>query len=163
MAENSNIDKHQIFISSKMHRGVLKKERCAVRQTINKFPTFKPWDWDNEGPAGPRTPMAYCLEQVEKSYALVLLVGRTLTNHTKQEYDKAISVKIKPFVFFKQVSRDQAAQKFRADLTSSWLTFKNEAELKTMVRNSLNQHIYNALSSYAPTIGTKVKRIKFKK
>jgi hypothetical protein len=146
--------KHQVFISSQMRRGALNCERASVREVILKFPTLKPWDWENEGPSGPSTPMDYCLREVERSYAFILVVGGTLTNHTHQEYKKAVETKKNPFVFFKQTSRDQSARDFKKSVKSSRPVFKNMSELKSIVLNSLNEHIYSALENYQPEIAT---------
>lgn len=156
--------KHQIFISSQMKRGTLINERCVVRNVINRFGTlFEPWDWEHNGPAGPRTPMDYCLDQVRRSYALVLIVSRTLTDHTHREYRFAKVEKIHLFIFFKKGLQQKEAFLFKKSLEKkhslSWREYQNMPELESLFYTSLQNHVRTALDEYkvAPATSAKYK------
>jgi hypothetical protein len=151
--------KHQIFISSQMKPNVLSGERRIVREVICKFNwLFVPWDWENDGPAGPKTPMAYCLQEVKQSYALVLIVGRGLTKHVRDEYELAVNMSQPTFVFFKKGYQRGKSLAFRKSLRPSWREFQNTSELETLFQLSLQDHIYTALREYRPaTMTTMVK------
>ncbi len=157
---NDAIFKHQIFISSQMERGTLDDERHAARDVILQFDhVFVPWDWENDGPAGPLTPIEYCLRAVRQSYALVLIVSRTLTKHTHQEYNVARKEGKHLFVFFKKGLQRGEAFLFRRSLTKprspSWLVFENASELESKLYLSLQKHVHIALSEYRATPSTK--------
>jgi len=151
--------RHQVFISSQIKPDTLQDERAEVRKVIKKFPHFRPWDWEENGRAGMDTPMEQCLEEVCRSRALVLIVSRTLTDHTRMEYEQAVSIGISRFIFFKQNRQQGASLEFRRSLSEagsrSWREFKNLAELKTRVFGSLQKHCYETELAFQPTIGTK--------
>ncbi len=150
--------KHQVFISSQMTRQTLREERATVRKVIKRFPHFRPWDWENNGCSGEHTPMEQCLEEVERSKALVLIVNRTLTENTRIEYEKAVDIGLSRFIFFKHGQQRGAAYEFRTSLSDegspSWLAYKNTAELRSAVYRSLQSHCYDAELTFRPTIGT---------
>ncbi len=159
--------KHQIFISSQMKRGTLIDERHVIRDVINRFDTlFEPWDWEHNGPAGPRTPMDYCLDQVRQSYALVLIVGRTLTDHTHREYRVAKVKKKHLFVFFKKGLQQREAFSFRKSLekkhSPSWREYQNTPELESLFYASLQNHVRMALDEFkvSPATSAKYKGIR---
>lgn len=159
---SASIIKHQIFISSEMKRGTLDHERRAARKVILQFRHFfVPWDWENDGPAGPLTPIEYCLRAVRQSYALVLIVSRTLTKHTHQEYNVARKEGKHLFVFFKKGLQQREALLFRRSLTKprspSWLVFQNASELESQLYLSLQEHVRIALNEFRATPSTKPK------
>lgn len=153
-------EQHQVFISSQMTRETLREERMAVRQIIiERFAHFRPWDWEHNGCAGEKTPMEQCLEEVQRSRALVLIVSQTLTDHTRMEYEKAVEVGITSYIFFKQGRQRGPAYEFRESLTtegsSSWLVYQNLQELRSAVLRSLTSRCYQADLAYQPSIGTR--------
>ncbi len=150
-----------------MNPGTLKNERRIVRKVINRFNiSFEPWDWEHDGPAGPRTPMDYCLDQVKQSYALVLIVSRTLTDHTHREYKVAKIKKKHLFIFFKKGLQQREAFLFRKSLekkhSPSWRAYRNIPELESLFYLSLQNHVHKALDEFkvAPATSAKYKGIK---
>ncbi len=152
----------QIFISSQMNPSTLKNERRAARKVIFKLrPIFKPWDWENDGPAGPRTPMEYCLNEVRQSHALVLIVSSTLTDHTFKEYKVAKAKRKHLFIFFKKGRQRGESLLFRKRLekrrSPSWVVFQNTSELETKLYLSLLNHAHSALDEYKAVPSTSLK------
>lgn len=153
-------DKHQIFISSQMKHGTLNNERRSARKVIIRLGIlFKPWDWEHDGPAGPRTPMEYCLQEVRKSYGLVLIVSSTLTQHTHKEYSLAKKEGKHLFIFFKKGTQRKEALLFRKELekhhSPSWLVFRNTSELESRLYLSLQKHAHAALEEFKVFPSTK--------
>ncbi len=148
-------NKYQIFISSQMSPNTLRNERRAARDIIQQFDFFfMPWDWENNGPAGSKTPMEYCLSEVRRSYGLVLIVSRTLTSHTRKEYRVAKDERKHLFVFFKKGCQQGAARLFKGRLKPSWREFRNTSEFESMLSNSLRELIRDALGDYKATPST---------
>lgn len=142
--------KYQIFISSQMKRGTLNDERRVVRGVISRFGTlFEPWDWEHNGPAGTLPPMDYCLNEVRQSYALVLIVSSTLTNHTHREYKVAKVERIHLFIFFKKGMQRRKAFSLRKSLekknSPSWREYQNASELESLFYEALQNHMRMAL------------------
>jgi hypothetical protein len=133
-----------------MKLGTLKDERRVVRDVINRFGTlFEPWDWEHNGPAGTRPPMDYCLNEVRQSYAFVLIVSSTLTNHTHREYKVAKVEGKHLFIFFKKGMQRRKAFVFRKSLerkySPSWREYQNTSELESLFYASLQNHMRMAL------------------
>ncbi len=153
--------RHQIFISSQLKPGTLNDERRSAYKVINKFNfIFVPWDWENDGPTGPKTPMEYCLIEVRRSYALVLIVGNTLTKHTRAEYNLAKKEGKHLFVFFKKGCQRGTTLSFRKRLKQSWLEFQNTSEFKSMLHKSLRDLLFMATEEYKATPSSEVAYMK---
>ncbi len=145
-----------------MKRGTLNNERLAARNVIFRFDSFfEPWDWEHNGPAGPRTPMDYCINEVRRSYALVLIVGAILTDHTHKEYKVARNQRKHLFIFFKKGRQRKMAFTFRKTLqkrsSPSWREFQNASELESMLYLSLRNHVHIALSEFKAVPSTTIK------
>lgn len=152
--------RHQIFISSQMKRGTLNDVRRSARKVINKFKyIFMPWDWEHDGTAGPQTPIDYCLNEVRRSHALVLIVSSTLTKHTHEEYKIAKNEGKNLFIFFKKGCQRGESLSFQKRLKPSWREFQNISEFETMLFNSLQELAYTAIGEYkaTPSMGTAYK------
>jgi hypothetical protein len=148
-------DRHQIFISSQMNRNTLRDERCSARKVINKFKfVFIPWDWEHDGPAGSKPPIDYCLNEVRRSYALVLIISRTLTKHTLAEYNLAKRDKKHLFIFFKKRRQQGKSLLFRKRLKPSWREFEKASEFESMLLKSLQDLAFKALGDYKATPST---------
>lgn len=156
-------NKYQIFISSQMSRKTLREERLSARRAINDSGfLFVPWDWENDGPAGSKPPMDYCLNEVSRSYGLVLIVSRTLTKHTHAEYKLAKNDGKQLFVFFKKRCQRGNSLSFRKSLKSSWRKFEEPSELESMLFKSLQDLAFKALGDYksTPSSGVTYKKVK---
>lgn len=109
--------KLQVFLSSKMRRNVLRAERGAAQRAIESIELWRCWNWEHSATAGPYPPMDLCLDEVKKSDALVLVLGRDLTAHTRQEYELAANLSIRRYVFVKEGgsfrTRDSSYRTFR--------------------------------------------------
>ncbi len=134
-------EKLQVFISSKMRRHVLRKERDAARRAIKAVPFCKPWGWEDAGYPNSFPPMELCLAEVRKSSALVLILGSDLTNNTQREFDEAD--RIHRIVLNKQCHKKESAKKFLKTIHRgdglTYRCFRNPAELKSWIARSLKE------------------------
>lgn len=156
-------NRHQIFISSQMNRNTLRDERRSARNVIHKLKfVFNPWDWEHDGPAGSKPPMDYCLNEVRRSYALVVIISRTLTRHTHTEYKLAKKHGKHLFVFFKKGCQQGKSLLFRKRLKPSWREFEKASEFESMLFKSLQDLAFNALGDYKsiPSTGMAYKKAK---
>ena len=152
----------QVFVSSKMHRNVLRKEREAARKAICALGFAQVWDWETCGYAGPKPPMEICLKAVRNSQALVLILGRDLTKNTKKEHREALDQGIPDFIFVKSAPAKllPPARKYleRQKKRCSYLCFSSPDELQSHIHLSLHNHfiVDPYLTSSRPTIGSQV-------
>lgn len=100
--------------------------------------------------------MEYCLNEVRRSYALVLILSSTLTDHTRQEYEFARAQDKPTFVFFKKGRQRGNSIAFRKNLRSSWRVFQNTTELESMLYKSLRNYVCDALREFKSTISTDI-------
>src|SRR5947209_6735984 len=150
--------KLQVFLSSKMRRNVLRAERAAAHRVIEATELWSCWNWELSATAGPYPPMDLCLDEVKKSDALVLVLGRDLTDHTRQEYELAADLPIRRYVFVKEGGllphTRQFLEAIQSDIT--YQRFGNVGELETMIKESLKMDVirgYRSLSGQ-PAIGS---------
>ena len=156
----------QVFVSSKMRRNVLKAERQAARDAIKGLGIFEVWDWETCSHADCKPPIELCLEAVRNSSALVLILGRDLTPHTKKEHREAVKYKIPDFIFIKGNPKclNSAARDYvdKQKKRSTYQNFSSLTELKTSIRVSLRNHIletYKAGWQFA--IGTQLPKVEY--
>ena len=93
--------------------------------------------------------MDRCLDEVKRSDALVLILGRDLTEHTRQEYNLAASLGIHRYVFVKEGQLLAHTREFLTTIQSD-LTYQklgNPGELETMVKTSLKVDMAHAFRS----------------
>ena len=150
--------KLQIFLSSKMRRNVLQSERIIARKAIEDTEVWACWHWEEYATSGSFPPMDLCLDEVKRSDALVLVLGRDLTENTRQEYEMAASLPIRRYVFVKSGGLLPHTRQFLRDIQSevTYQPFQNVGELETMLKKSLQNDLirgYRALGGH-PVIGT---------
>lgn len=102
--------------------------------------------------------MDLCLDEVKKSDALVLILNRDLTNHTRQEYELAAELPIRRYVFVKEGGLLPHTRQFLEGIQSdiTYQRFGNVSELETMIKDSLKMDAirgYRALGGH-PAIGS---------
>jgi hypothetical protein len=139
----------QAFLSSKMRRNVLAAERDAACRAIEATEVSWCWRWEDHATAGSYPPMDRCLDEVKRSDVLVLIVGRDLTPHTKEEYDLAARQGIHRNVFVKGGPLLQHTRDFLTAIQSdvTFQKFGNAGELETMVKRSLQTDMARAFRS----------------
>ena len=139
----------QVFLSSKMNRGVLNEERIVARKAIEATEVSSCWSWEQYPAAGSYPPMDLCLAEVRRSDVLVLILGRDLTVHTRQEYDLATKLGIPRSVFVKDSRLRPHTREFLTSIQSAvtYEKFQNLSELETMVKRSLLSNMAYALRS----------------
>jgi hypothetical protein len=62
-----------------MRRNVLSVERDAARRAIEATEVSRCWSWEQYATAGSYPPMDRCLDEVRRSDALVMILGRDVT------------------------------------------------------------------------------------
>ncbi len=139
----------QVFLSSQMRRDVLSEERVVARRAIEATEVSRCWSWEQYGVAGPFPPMDLCLDEVKRSDALVLVLGRELTDNTRAEYELAEELGLPRAVFVKDGRRSRSAREFLEHIRSgvTYEEFRNPGELEAMVRRSLLMNMARALRS----------------
>lgn len=139
----------QVFLSSQMRRNVLSEERVVARRAIEATEVSRCWSWEQYGVAGSFPPMDLCLDEVRRSDALVLILGRELTDNTRAEYELAEELGLPRAVFVKEGRQLKSAREFLkrigSGVTYEW--FQNPGELEAMVRRSLLMNMAHALRS----------------
>lgn len=133
--------KLQVFISSKMRRNVLRRERKAARRAIMAVPFCTPWGWEDAGYPNSFPPMDLCLAEVRKSLALVLILGSDLTIDTCREFKEANSKH--RIVLNKRCIKTKNAKQFLNKLRKrkvlTYRDFNNVSELKSWIIKSLTE------------------------
>jgi hypothetical protein len=139
----------QVFLSSKMRRNVLAAERDVARRAIEATEVSWCWSWKQFATARSSPPMDRCLDEVKRSDAFVLILGRDLTPHTRQEYDLAVSLGIHRYVFVKEGPLLPHTRAFLTGIQSdiTYQLFGNVGELQSMVKVSLKTDMALALRS----------------
>lgn len=141
-----------------MRRNVLQPERIIARKAIEATELWACWHWEEYATSGSFPPMDLCLDEVKRSDALVLILGRDLTENTRQEYEMAASLPIRRYVFVKSGNLQPHTRQFLGDIQSevTYQRFENVGELETMVKRSLQDDLvrgYRSLGGH-PVIGS---------
>ncbi len=136
----------QVFLSSQMRRDVLSEERVVARRAIEATEVSRCWSWEQYGMAGSFPPMDLCLDEVRRSDALVLILGRELTDNTRAEYELAEALGIPRIVFVKEGRMLKSASEFlkRIGATVTYENFQSTGELEALVRRSLLMNMARA-------------------
>lgn len=136
-----------MFLSSQMRRDVLAEERIAACSAIEATEVSQCWSWEQYHVAGSFPPMDLCLDAVNRSDALVLVLGRELTENTRAEYELAETLGIPRMVFVKEGRMLRSARDFleRIGATVTYEKFRRPGELEAMVRRSLLVNMAHAL------------------
>jgi hypothetical protein len=140
-----------------MRRNVLRAERQAARKAILGFGIARVWDWETCAPASNKPPLQICLQAVRQSDALVLILGRDLTCHTRKEHREAVRHKIPDFIFVKK-SPSLLNENARRYLDSqrrrcTYRCFRSTIELRTWIRSSLQEHVIEVYREGATRLG----------
>ena len=139
----------QLFLSSKMRRNVLQAERIVARKAVESTEVWTCWTWEQHATAGPYPPMDLCLDAVKRSDALILVLGRDLTDHTREEYELAAALSMRRYVFVKAGNLRQHTRDFLGEIQSdvTYQRFGNVGELETMVKDSLHADLIRGYRS----------------
>jgi hypothetical protein len=146
----------QVFLSSKMRRNSLRVERQAARKAILSFGGItRVWDWETCAHASNKPPLRVCLQAVRESHALVLILGRDLTDHTKREHGEAVRNKIPDFIFVKRSRSllDRNARRYLDRQRGTYRPFGSPRELRTYIRSSLREHVIGVYLEGATRLG----------
>lgn len=137
----------QVFLSSQMRHDVLSEERAAAQRAIEATEVSRCWSWEQYGVAGPYPPMDLCLDAVKRSDALVLILGRELTDNTRAEYELAEELGLLRTVFVKEGRLSRGVREFLERIGSgiTYERFRNPGELEAMVRRSLLMNMARAV------------------
>jgi hypothetical protein len=137
---NGRPDDVLIFISSRMRGYEVVREQCA--KTIEGTGIMRAWYWERDARAGPRSAPHVCLQRAGTSDGLILIVGRELSDITRQEYEAATGRHIPTFVFVDQSKKQTKVTKdFIAAAQGKVTTgvFANENELRSNVLNAVRE------------------------
>jgi len=152
-----NTKRLQIFLSSKMRRNVLKSERHTARQAIKRLGFARVWDWETWGHATNKPPIQVCLQAVRESHALVLILGRDLTDHTRREHREAVKHRIPDFIFVKESRSllNESARRYldRQASRCTYRCFGSTTELRTYIQSSLQEHVIEVYLEGATQLG----------
>lgn len=144
-------DSLRVFVSSQMRGDVLKAERRATADTINKSPMHHAWCWEDNAPAGAYHSKEECIGYARTSDGLVLLLGSELTPVTRDEYEVARTNGAQRFIFIREtdVLTDSTKQFVEDEQARRTVTrkFGNLSELRTSVTDSLIQSAVRASRS----------------
>lgn len=138
----------QVFVSSQMRANALDDERAAAVKAIEDYRLMHAWHWERDAHAGPYCSEVVCVGAAEASDCLVLILGETLTDITRKEYDAAYGFGVPCFILIKEgVDRDQSSRDFIArerDKGAITLNFRNLSELQSCVTRSLDHFLAQA-------------------
>jgi hypothetical protein len=138
------------FISSRMRGYESLRKFCA--ETIEGTQIMRAWYWERDARAGPRSSANVCLQRAGTSDGLILIVGRELSDITRQEYEAATGRHIPTFVFVDQSKRQtKVTKQFIAGAQNEVTTrpFANEQELRSNVLDAIREctsRLYRAAS-----------------
>jgi hypothetical protein len=133
-----------IFISSKMAGGVYVIERRRCAETVDGTGMARAWYWERDANAGPYCSNEICLQRAAHADGLILILGKELTNITRQEYEVALRRHVPTFVFIDERQAQNAqARAFVATAREHSVTknFANEDELRTHVLSALREFV----------------------
>lgn len=132
----------RIFISSKMRRGAMRKERGAAADAVESMPGCSSWRWERDAKAGPYSSENECVNYAATSSGFVLILGDDLTPITRKEYRAARRNGLPCYIFCRRrASRSAAVRLFiaREKRHAVYKTFSNVEELKTLVIVSISE------------------------
>jgi transposase len=90
----------------------------VARRAIEATEVSRCWSWEQDATAGSYPPMDLCLAEVRRSDVLVLILGRRLTDNTRQEYELAATLGIPRSVFVKDTRLLSDTRKFLTSIQS---------------------------------------------
>jgi len=131
-----------------MRSGQLSDARLAVAEAIEESGFHEAWYWERDGHAGPFSSRPVCIGQAETSDYLILLLGETLTEVTRDEYFAAKGAAAVVIIFVPSTcQRDAEAEAFfQAEATTvTYGTYRSPADLKSRVLKSLQAHAVRIL------------------
>lgn len=134
----------KVFISSVLNRSKedLSAEREAAKNAVMSMaPQTSVWAFEDE-PASSKALRDSYIDEVKTCNVLVLLLGRVLTEPTKEEFDTARDYDKPILVFVKDLpEREQEARGLLADLDKKYARFGSPVDLEKAVRHALGQQI----------------------
>lgn len=137
-----------MFVSSEMRSGLLSEARVAVAEAIEESGFHDAWFWERDGHAGPFSSRPVCIGHAETSDYLILVLGETLTEITRDEYFAAKAAAAAVFIFVpSECARDANAEEFFQAEAASVIygKYRSPADLKSRVLSSLQSHIVRIL------------------
>ncbi len=138
----------KVFVSSEMRSGRLSEARQAVADAIEESGFHDAWYWERDGHAGPFSSGPVCVGHAETSDYLILVLGETLTEITRDEYYAAKAAAAAVIIFVPvDCERDEEAERFfRTEAaTVTYGKFRSAADLRSRVLNALQAHAVRAL------------------
>lgn len=139
--------KLKVFVSSEMRSKRLAAERVAAATAVEELGIHFAWYWERDANAGPFSSEVICLGHARTSDCLLLILGETLTDITRQEYFEAERAGASCFIFIKAgCTRDAGAEQFLAEERShvTYKTFDTAADLRTAIVEALLHHAVQA-------------------
>lgn len=138
----------KVFVSSEMRSGRLGEARIAVAQAIEESGFHHAWYWERDGHAGPFSSRRTCIGHARTSDYLILVLGETLTEITRDEYYAAKEEAATVIIFVPQdCERDEEADAFlQAEaMTVTFGKYVSLADLQGRVLKALQAHAVRAL------------------
>jgi len=128
------MDGLNVFISSEM---AIQEERNAADQAIRDL-GHNPVRFENF-PAFPNHPIKLCLEQIEESEIIILIIGENATEPTLKEYQKAFNIGRDILIFLKKCSRNSLVNTIIKEMQKRHTTkyFNNSKELEYEIKNAI--------------------------
>lgn len=140
-----------MFVSSEMRSGSLSDARLAVAEAIEESGFHDAWYWERDGHAGPFSSRPVCIGQAETSDYLILVLGETLTEVTRDEYFAAKGAAAAVIIFVpSDCKRDAEAEAFfQAEATAVvYGKYRSPADLKGRVLKALQAHAVRTLREH---------------
>ncbi len=138
----------KVFVSSEMRSGRLSEVRIAVAEAIEESGFHHAWYWERDGHAGPFSSRPVCIGNARTSDYLILVLGETLTEITRDEYYAAKGEAAAVIIFVPQdCERDEEAETFfQAEATTvTYGKYSSPADLKVRVLDALRTHAVRSL------------------
>ena len=132
----------RFFLSSRMSDHSLDAERRIAARTVMSLGFALPWWWEESGVASPLPAEDICVETARTSDGLLLLLGDSLTDVTRREYEAARDAGAPCFIFIRQGDQSNRVKAFikaeRPHVTTA--NFRTASELGTAITKALRRH-----------------------
>jgi tetratricopeptide (TPR) repeat protein len=127
-------DRLRVFVSSRQKE--FEHDRWSLKSVIEKFGILNPWLFEST-PASSQLTEEACREGVRECDYFVLIVGETISEAVKNEFEEAQKHNKPCLVFVKECARSEEAADFVAKLKMKQQAFKNNSSLRYLIHSAL--------------------------
>ena len=134
-----------VFVSSLI--GELFEERKAVKEALDAIPLTKPWVFEYTPASADPLEFSY-LDKVRECDIFILLLGKSISEPVRKEWQAATEADKPRLVFLKQTERDPETQEFINTIDVKWTQFASLEELRHKVQEAVIDELIKGYRRY---------------